>query len=200
MRRKLGIFCMFSGAVLVLMALSLFLYNTWDSNRAGDASALIIEELEQSSDEQKIRTTGEMTVVNIDGYDYIGYLKIPSLDLKLPVMAAWSYEGLRIAPGRFSGATFTGDLVICGHNYSRHFGEIRWLEQGANVQFLDMDGVTWKYKVDTIETLEPTQVEDMTTKTANDTWDMTLFTCNTGGQTRCAVRCTQVGQSVKKHK
>ena len=23
-------------------------------------------------------------------------------------------------------------------------------------------------------------------------WDLTLFTCNTGGQTRCAVRCSRV--------
>lgn len=196
MRSKVGTFCMFAGTVLVLLALSLFLYNKWDSKRAGEASALIIDQMESISEEQKIRTTGEMTVVNIDGYDYIGYLKIPSLDLKLPVMAAWSYEGLKIAPGRFSGATFTGDLVICGHNYSRHFGEIRWLEPGTKLQFLDMDGVTWKYRVANIETLQPTQVEDMITETENNAWDLTLFTCNAGGQTRCAVRCVNVGQSV----
>ena len=43
---------------------------------------------------------GEMPVIEIDGYDYIGVLQIPSLDLTLPVISDWSYPALQIAPCR----------------------------------------------------------------------------------------------------
>ena len=138
-------------------------------------------------------TAREMTVTAIDGWDYIGYLSIPSIGLALPVMSEWSYPGLKIAPGRYAGSVFTDDLVICGHNYARHFSPVKRLAEGAEVYFTDMDGMVWSYEVSYVENLQPTQIEKMTTKTEDsDAWDLTLFTCTTGGSARCAVRCTRV--------
>lgn len=201
MRRNAGNFLMLLGTVLIAMALSLFLYNRWESNRAGEASEQILEEMKTAEageqrdallypeEEEEIP---EMTVVNIDGYDYIGYVTIPSLDRTLPVMSEWSYPGLKIAPGRYSGSVYTDDLVIAGHNYARHFSPIKWLTAGTKIDFTDMENVVWHYEVVSVETLKPMQVEEMTGKTAGDDWDLTLFTCNTGGATRCAVRCARV--------
>ncbi|MDY4970487.1 MAG: sortase [Lachnospiraceae bacterium] len=215
MKRKTGIFCMIFGAVLVSLALSLFFYNQWDAARAERDSAEVLEQLEdqligRSEDPSDSRLEGpldsdktagdvfsgtdkEMREVTIDGYDYIGCISIPSVGLSLPVMSEWSYDGLRIAPGRFSGSVFTDDLVIAGHNYRRHFGPIRWLEAGMEVDFTDMDNRIWRYEVMEMETLSPIQVEDMISEKENEEWDLTLFTCTTGGQTRCAVRCRRMG-------
>lgn len=45
-----------------------------------------------------------------------------------------------------------------------------------------------------MENLQPTQIEEMTEKTEeSDEWDLTLFTCTTGGSARCAVRCVRTG-------
>ena len=107
-------------------------------------------------------------------------------------MSQWSYEGLHVAPGRFAGTTFADNLVIAGHNYARHFSPIKWLDVGTEVIFTDMDGVEWHYTITALESLEPTQVEDLVGKKNGDDWDLTLFTCNTGGQTRCAVRCQRI--------
>lgn len=201
MKRKLGTILMILGAVLICSALSLLGYNRWDSDRAGAASETVLESVSAAIEETvgedglsealplQIVEYREMTVVNIDGNDYIGYVSIPSIGLNLPVMSEWSYPGLKIAPGRFSGSTYSADLVICGHNYARHFSPIKWLDIGTEVDFTDMDGIVWRYTVSAIETLQPTQVEEMSTKQEGDDWDLTLFTCNTGGQTRCAVRC-----------
>ena len=47
------------------------------------------------------------------------------------------------------------------------------------------------------ENLQPTQIEEMTEKTEeSDEWDLTLFTCTTGGSARCAVRCVRTGYPV----
>ena len=190
----IGLACMILGTLLVASSLGLFLYNQWDAKRAEEASAQVLTELtakepEDPAQEAPEDQDREMTVVSIDGYDYIGYVSVPSLGLELPVMAQWSYEGLKIAPGRYSGSVFTRDLVIAGHNYARHFSPIKQLTEGDEVDLTDMDGEVWIYEVSGVETLQPTQIEEMTTDSQSDDWDMTLFTCNAGGRTRCAVRC-----------
>ncbi len=135
---RIGLAFMILGVLLVASSLGLFLYNQWDAKRAEEASAQVMTELadkepEDPAAEAPQDQNREMTVVNIDGYDYIGYVSVPSLDLELPVMSKWSYEGLKIAPGRYSGSVFTGDLVIAGHNYARHFSPIKQLKEGDEV-------------------------------------------------------------------
>ena len=62
------------------------------------------------------------------------------------------------------------------------------MKAGDQIRFTDIKGRSFFYEVQTVETLEPTAVEDM----LNDEWDLTLFTCTSGGQARIAVRCLKV--------
>lgn len=196
MKKKTGTVLMIVGTVLISAALFLFVYNQWDAKRAEKEALQVVEQLKKleegkDSDHKEYEEDTEMKVVTIDGHDYIGYLSIPAIEQELPVMAEWSYPGLKIAPGRFYGSTYTKDLVIAGHNYAKHFSPIKWLAVGTEVDFTDMNNRVWKYKVVSIETLQPTQVEQMITKSDTDEWDLTMFTCNTGGRTRCTVRCVE---------
>ena len=109
-------------------------------------------------------------------------------------MKQWSYPGLKIAPGRYAGSLAADDLVVAGHNYARHFSPIKNLAVGTEVLFVDMDGKTWHYEVSAGEVLQPTQIEKMTVKSFGDDWDLTLFTCTTGGQARYALRCVRTDQ------
>lgn len=205
MRQKIGKICMILGALLILGALGLLAYNEWDASRADKASQDALGKLEESLTgtieennkaesmvpQSELDPEREMTETEIDGWNYIGYLSIPSIGLELPVMSEWSYAGLKVAPGRYSGSTYADDMVVCAHNYAKHFSPIKWLQAGAEVYFTDMDGMRWSYEVDNVETLQPTQIEKMTTVTEEDNWDLTLFTCTTGGSARCAVRCVR---------
>ena len=131
----------------------------------------------------------------VDGYEYIGIVDVPDLGISLPVMADWDYERLRISPCRYSGTPYGHDLVIAGHNYGSHFSPLKWVDIGADVYFTTMDGVQFHYTVANRETVQPYSVEEMVENENNSEstrdWDLTLFTCNTGGQTRCAVRCVE---------
>lgn len=211
MKQKIGKICMVLGAVLILASLALLAYNKWDADRADKASQEVLGELEQTltqtieekeTEEEvvlqpELDPEQEMTETELNGWNYIGYLSIPSVGLNLPVMSQWSYAGLKIAPGRYSGSTYADDMVVCAHNYAKHFSPIKWLAAGAEVYFTDMDGMRWSYEVSAVETLQPTQIEKMTTKTEeSDDWDLTLFTCTTGGNARCAVRCVRTGYPV----
>ena len=185
------------GAVLVLAALSLFLWNQWENHKAGASAekvlSQVMEQMETPGADQELEEeTGypdpydpAMTEVEIDGYAYIGYQSIPALELKLPVISEWDYTRMKIAPCRYAGSTKTDDLVICAHNYDRHFGPIRGLAPGDTVYFTDMDGVVWQYEVAAVEVLAPTDVKDMTA----GGYDLTLFTCTYGGEARVTVRC-----------
>lgn len=178
---------MFVGAALVIGALSLFLWNQYDDQRAEKSANRILKQLELAVDEDTLPDPydSEMTVVDIDGYGYIGRISIPALNLELPVMSEWDYARLRIAPCRYTGSTKTDDLVIAAHNYRCHFGQIKNLEIGDEVYFVGMDGVVNYYTVAEIDILNPTAVEEMT----SGEFDLTLFTCTYGGQSRVTVRC-----------
>lgn len=74
------------------------------------------------------------------------------------------------------------------HNYARHFGGIKDLEIGDIVQFIDIDGVIYRYAVAAQETLERGDVAAMT----GSDYDLTLFTCTYGGRQRVTVRLNRV--------
>jgi sortase A len=130
----------------------------------------------------------EMTRVEIGGYDYIGYLSIPALELELPIMADWNYGRLQIAPCRYHGSVNGRDLVLMAHNYYSHFGRISELQPGDVVLFTDMDGFTTHYLVEGRDVLDPKAVEEMTA----GEFDLTLFTCTYGGKSRVTVYCTRI--------
>lgn len=127
----------------------------------------------------------EMPTREIDGQTYIGKVEVPSLELSLPVISEWTYPRLKKAPCRYVGSVYSKDMVICGHNYDRHFGRLKELAVGDEVRFTDMDGNVFIYSVCGTEQLGKYAVEDMLA----GAWDLTLFTCTKGGRMRVTVRC-----------
>ena len=100
MPKKAGIVFVIIGAVLILSALSLFLFNQNEDAQAGqeaeklliDVQAEIQEKETASSTRPESLEETEMPVAEIDGREYVGYLSIPDLELELPVMSEWDYQ------------------------------------------------------------------------------------------------------------
>ena len=194
------------GLLLSAASIGLTVYNLWDAERAAQESNAIADILIKEIGDDFVDgitvlpytdPNTPMPTKMIDGYEYIGILEIPSESLTLPVMSKWDYDRLKIAPCRFTGSYYSNDLVICGHNYSKHFSPIKWMDIGEDIYFINVEGLTIHYIVVNRETLQPTDVDLMVDNKNNNKestmdWDMTLFTCNIGGQTRCAVRCSRV--------
>lgn len=191
MRNKLGKGFMLIGIVLMLAALSLLSYNHIESENAEQSSQLVLPQIQDAAGKElpvEDVPVEEMTVTEIDGYGYIGYLNIPKLDLELPIMSQWDYDRLKIAPCRFTGSVKTDDLTIAAHNYASHFGSLKNLSVGDSVTFTDMDGIQHNYQVVRLEELAPTAVERVTSGIS----DLILFTCTYGGQSRVTVYCDRV--------
>lgn len=186
MKNRIGTAFICLGIVLLTAALSLFLFNRDEAYKADQASQEVLSQMHFDGTPDPYNN--EMPTVEIDGNDYIGYLSIPDLDINLPVMAEWNYERLKTAPCRYYGSTKTNDLVIAAHNYFCHFGKISELEKGDKISFTDMNGTVTDYQVEVKDILSPAAVEEIT----NGDYDLTLFTCTYGAQSRVAVRCIKV--------
>ena len=191
MRNKIGNVLIRLGAAALLAAAGLMLFNRREESAAAAAveAALpqVLEEIRQQQETGPLPDpySEEMREVSIGEENYIGYLSVPVLGLDLPVMAEWSYPLLKKAPCRYTGATKTDDLVVMAHNYARHFGTIDTLSAGDEVIFTDMEGVITRYTVTALDVLDASAVEEMTA----GEYDLTLFTCTYGGQSRVTVRC-----------
>ena len=208
MKRKFGILFIIIGILLILAALLLIGYNRYESQSASKASQSVlavmqntVEETTVSSavedvyvdhidpyDQDAAEIAAEMTEKEIDGQYYIGYLSIPILELELPVISEWSYPRLRIAPCRHFGSTKTDDLVIAAHNYESHFGKLKQLKTGDLLTFTDMDGEKILYEVQVVDVLQPTAVDAV----KNSDFDLVLYTCTYGGESRVVVFCNRV--------
>jgi len=203
---------MILGVLLLGGALGLLVYNNSQDRQAAESSAQVLEEIraeiapttsETNAPDSPAPTQPEaplppvemlkpedliMTEKNIQGWNYIGYLAIPDLDLALPVLSKWSYPGLQLAPARYGGSVKGRDLVIVAHNFANHFGKINTLTEGATVTFTDMDGEVWIYQVVGRDVVSPSAVEEVT----SGDYALTLLTCTFGGQNRICVYCDLV--------
>lgn len=209
MRDIFGKFFLFIGVVCLLVAAGWAGYNFYESYKADQAAKDTIDEMFEEYDIQKVDDEEadedvsdvplyirypdmDMPVVEINGYQYIGYLQIPDKNLDLPVMADWSYDQLKVAPCRYEGSIYLHNMVIAGHNYISHFWPIKSLPEGADIYFTDMDKNVFRYKVAWTDVVSPEKPEQMTEEAEGEEWDLTLFTCTMGNSMRYAVRCTLV--------
>ena len=218
--RKAGIAFVGMGAVLLIAALLLFLYNEGSNAVMEEKNRDIYEELYQIIEQQKeeraaeespevpekteivpleIQITEEelsaepeetpavstMTLATVDGYDYIGILDLPALELAVPILSDWDEKKLDIAPCRHFGSVETDDLVIAGHNYRRHFLNLYKLNVGDEIRFTTMDGTEIDYTVAEKRTLEATAVDTV----LESEYDLILYTCTYSGTERTAVFC-----------
>ena len=201
--------CYVLGTALLLAALFLVLHNLHEDRQSGEQAenvlSQLVEEIPEETQEPTVLvsesydlyaeyeqpTEPVMETAVVDGQSYIGYLSIPDLEIKLPVMADWSYPNLKTAPCRYTGNLYTDDLIIAAHNYASHFGKIGTLPIGAELIFTDVKGQKHEYAVCEIVQLPGTAVEDMQ---FGDDWDLTLFTCTLNGQSRVTVRAERKEQ------
>ena len=187
MPKKSGVILISLGAVLILAALLLFLYNRSEDRRAGQEAESLLEDVRSTMAANADPEPQEEPAEEIT-YDYAGVIAIPNLSLELPVIDQWSYARLKVAPCRQSGAAADGDLVIAAHNYKSHFGYLDRLEPGASVIFTDMEGTVYRYAVEEIRQLEPEDVEDVSSVFSSE-YPLVLYTCTPGGKARVAVFC-----------
>ena len=206
MRRGFGVCCIILGICCLISSLGLIAYNHREEENAQNASKNILQAVQENildntreennsvkserdeSVEIPVDIPQEMLTTQVDGYDCIGVLSIPVLELELPVLTDWSYAKLKIAPCHYFGSYFQKDFVIAAHNYQSHFGRLTELQPKDLILFTDISGTVYCYEVVLLETLPGNATEEMITSG----FDLSLYTCTPGGASRVTVRCNAV--------
>lgn len=136
------------------------------------AAALIVQIVSHQNDAIKTawarQTVSVMESSNkgqLSDTPYMGVLRIPALDLQLPVFSTYSQRAMEQAPCLYMNDS--GHMILCAHNADCHFGRI------------DTSRFRYEYRV-----VQPDEVERMT----DTSYALTLFTCTPYGQARISVR------------
>ena len=211
MRKGFGVCCIILGVFCLFASLGFILYNHHEEEIAQIASKDILQDvrvnipdtpndetiLEESISEEFVREEHvepiddipqEMLTAKVDGYDCIGILSIPVLELELPILTDWSYQKLKIAPCHYYGSYYEENFVIAAHNNKYHFGRLSELQANDFILFTDISGTVYCYKVVLLETLPGNATEEM----ISSGFDLSLYTCTPGGSNRVTVRCDLV--------
>lgn len=192
--RKKGSILITLGLLLIAAALVFTGSNFWEQYHAEYTAKSSLERLlpqiptvndDKTNPDYKLNPNMDMPEKEINGYKYIGVLKIPQMNVKLPVAASWSNSTSKIALCRYYGSAYLDNMIIAGHNYINFFGGLKRLKIGDKVTFTDVDGNVFHYKVADMEVLASTDIDRM----QSSEWPLTLFTCTIGGQSRITIRC-----------
>lgn len=179
------------GILCILLSITLYIKNKYQELDTGKKSKEMLDIIETKinvSDKEEIKSNTEDLVLNISGYDYIGVISIPSLNIKLPIMRETDYDRLAISPCKYYGNINTNDLVLCAHDYVNQFGKISNLKEDDIIIITDVLGNNYVYKVVLTEELNPTDITNM----IESPFDLTLYTCSYGALKRITVRCNRI--------
>ena len=199
---KIGKKLIIIGISLITLSLIMSIHNIYEEDLAGKKSANILnimkETIEENIEENTQQINSEIKeetpqkTINIKGYDYIGTISIPTLNIELPVMSEYDYDRLKISPCRYYGNIYTNDLIICAHSYKTHFKNIDKLNQNDLIIITDITGEKYIYEVLEIEILKPTDVSKM----IDNEFDLTLYKCTNDGLNRITIRCNKINENI----
>lgn len=191
MNKKIGLFFIILGTLCLLGSVGLILYNSIEEKNGERYASLLLDEMNQKINDNSIHDNhieSEMDTINANGYESIGFLSIPILELELPVLNDCDDYKLKIAPCLYYGSYFEKNFVIAAHNYRSHFGRLKELKEKDLILFTDVNGKIYYYEVVLIETFSKYATEEMVTSG----FDLSLYTCTVGGKNRVTVRCNKI--------
>lgn len=139
--------------------------------------------------------------VQLNGYDVIGIVTIPKIDIQYPILAIETSnpeetkEPMRYGIVKYWGENVNdyGNLSIAGHNNynGTMFGKTKNLKIGDIVELTDLTKTTMQYEIYDIFVTDPNDVSILAT---NDETirEVTLITCTNGNRERLILKAKQI--------
>lgn len=127
----------------------------------------------------------------IKGYQVIGKIAIPSIQLENYILSQTKTKALKIAVTKLTGPNINevGNFCIAGHNYKnmKMFGAIKKLQVGDRIILTDTYDRSVTYKVYQTYETNPKDVRCLEQETLGER-ELTLITCTTGAIKRIIVK------------
>ena len=131
----------------------------------------------------------------IDGYEVIGRLQIPKIELDTYILSETNKFTLNKSVTKLCGPKVNGvgNLCITGHNYinDKMFSKLKKIENNDKVLVTDIYDNTLEYVVYDSYKVKPDEVECLSQETEGER-EITLITCTTGALKRLIVKAIEV--------
>lgn len=186
--RKVYNFLLITIIVLIIIVIGLIVIK-YGKNR--------INEKEISSALLDIKQAGQNTTrqLKYKGFDVIGIIQIPKINIEYPILAVTTKETMRISITKFwgNGVNEVGNLCLAGHNNydGTMFGKAKKLEVGDVINLTDLEGTSKQYKIYDKYITNPNDISITETKEFGSR-ELTLITCSNGNKERLIIKAKEI--------
>lgn len=153
----------------------------------------VLQSIKTDLDNQN--TSIEEINAELGGYQVVGIIKIPKIDLEYPILDRTNFESLNISVTKFWGNEINeiGNVTIAGHNTlaGAMFGKLKKLQEGDIIELTDKQNITLQYKVFEISVIDPNDIS-IILPVEEGTREVTLITCENGKTNRRIVKAREV--------
>ena len=136
----------------------------------------------------QLEPNATMPSLQVAGEDFVGILTVPSLSKALPVGASWQQERIADYPCRFYGSVNNGTLMIGGTDNNGQLDFVEALEQGTQLQFTDVSGNRYTYRVSFAEQRDDLDQNLLSVRPC----DLIVFSQNTIQNTYTAIYASMI--------
>ncbi len=187
MKRKIAKYLVTLGALLVLVACGLLIFDLIVSNCEQQDTSFLMEQIDSVLPDatKGTFTDGQMPVMEIDGQDIIAVVEIPAYAVRLPVGSTWEPKGVDVYPRCFSGSAYDNTMIIGGSDKDTQLNCLSKVDMGDEVIIKDMTGSVFTYEVDWVERSKSADISTLT----DSKYDLTLFVRETYSLQYIIVRC-----------
>ena len=138
--------------------------------------------------------TNEPKYIQYEGYQVIGTIQIPKLNIEYPILVESTKDSLEKSISRVGNGKVNeiGNLTLAGHNYinGSMFGRIDELENGDEIIILDLLGNSVKYSEFNEYVTDPNDVSVLEAA-EEGIKEVTLITCTNGNSNRLIVKARE---------
>ncbi len=175
-----------------------FLRNKKINDNAEEAIANFDKSIEDADTSKNIDINGiessnmqiDLTNFTYGGYNMMGYIEIPAIKIKYPVLETVTTHSIEIAVAIRAGVGLNkvGNTVIVGHNYRNgvFFSDLEKLQIGDDVYITDRSGTKIKYDIYNIFSAKPEDVS-FNERDTQGRREITLSTCDDNAAMRTII-------------
>lgn len=142
--------CALVGGLMLVSALTALLYWQWNINHSQKQASIYVETLHNLMPQPQNavpeeRRDNTMSVLSVDGVDFVGIVELPRYGSVLPVCGNWGRTSQY--PCRFGGSIYDGSLQIGATTQKGQYSFYREISVGDTVIFTDVEGNRYIFQV-----------------------------------------------------
>ena len=184
--------------ILIIMAIvvtGVIIYNYIVSEQNDNKLAEVVTEIEEQFSNNASTNSIEPAKVQYNGYDVVGIIEIPSINIKYPIINKTNDTTMKYSITKFSGGEINsiGNFTVAGHNNlnGTMFGKVKRLKVGGQIKMTDLYNNTVTYEIFDIYSVDPNDVSCLNAVDEN-TKEITLITCTNGHLKRLITKAREI--------